>query len=338
MRSGKCKQLESQLLIGNMAIKLGIANAARLAGISSQRAYYYKQKVSNPNFRRYLHGQTPKRCKPVWLKKEIVRIVEETSTNNPNATLMNFKNEVAKQFNLSVSISFIARTIIKAGYRYKKNSNQRHYKFSQANQLYYREYIERIRTYNRRTIYYLDESHYSSKALTLDYGWTLKGTRRVQIEKKLPSKSYSVTLITSINEELEPTFVSSLREGSNNCQNFGAVLIEAIEQEYILPNSILVLDNASIHKAAAMLEYIRPLLQAYNIKMIYLPTYSPELNPCEKCFNQSKMYVRKNRKEDETVDEFKDLIYESFEQITRENMRAYYDHCIDCHFSVRFTI
>lgn len=336
MKQSKCLPWQAQRVIGQLALAQGTSVAARTAGITRQLANYYKKKVLMPNFRPYIHGHGPKRCKPMWLKKEIVRIAEETATLNCNATLKHFQREILREFGMDIKVQYIAKVLRKAGYSYKKNSKQRTYKFTEENQLCYRDYIGRISEIDRRTIYYLDESHFSSKALTQEYGWGLKGKRRVQTEKKLPNKSFSVTLITTINEDRRPTFISDLREESNNCHNFGEVLIDAIEAGFLVSDSILVLDNASIHKANDMLAYIGPLLAEYNITMMYLPTYSPELNPCEKCFNQAKMYVSKNRKDNETVDEFKQLIIESFNRITRENMQAYYDHCIDCHFSIRY--
>ena len=45
--------------------------------------------------------------------------------------------------------------------------------------------------------------------------------------------------------------------------------------EFPLPNSVLVIDNASIHKV----EGIRELVEDRGARLIYLPSYSPDFNP-----------------------------------------------------------
>lgn len=62
---------------------------------------------------------------------------------------------------------------------------------------------------------------------------------------------------------------------SFNTQSFQVFLDEFAKQ---LPSNrlnILVLDNAAVHKAKAL---VIPL----NLKLLFLPPYSPELNPAEK--------------------------------------------------------
>jgi transposase len=52
---------------------------------------------------------------------------------------------------------------------------------------------------------------------------------------------------------------------------------------------VLVADNSRLHHAEAILDDLYALLDANGIEF-YLPTYSPELNPCELCFGRAKRY------------------------------------------------
>jgi transposase len=55
---------------------------------------------------------------------------------------------------------------------------------------------------------------------------------------------------------------------------------------------VLVLDNVGYHKTCC----VRNLLQEYpNIKIEYLPPYSPELNPMETCWKVTKNSVTKSQ-------------------------------------------
>ena len=58
-----------------------------------------------------------------------------------------------------------------------------------------------------------------------------------------------------------------------------------------LPNSVLVVDNASIHKVAG----IRELVEESGMRLLYLPAYSPNLNPIELAFSTIKGWLRANR-------------------------------------------
>lgn len=55
------------------------------------------------------------------------------------------------------------------------------------------------------------------------------------------------------------------------------------------PKSVIVLDNATFHKGAAM----KKALEAAEHTILYLPPYSPDLNPIEHKWAQAKSYRRK---------------------------------------------
>ena len=58
-----------------------------------------------------------------------------------------------------------------------------------------------------------------------------------------------------------------------------------------LPLSVLVIDNASIHKVAGL----RELVEERGMRLLYLPSYSPDLNPIELSFSSIKGWLRANR-------------------------------------------
>jgi len=56
-------------------------------------------------------------------------------------------------------------------------------------------------------------------------------------------------------------------------------------------NSVLVLDNAKIHHDQELLEY----LDAFGVKVEFLPPYLPDLNPIESAFATIKKFLQRNR-------------------------------------------
>jgi transposase len=55
------------------------------------------------------------------------------------------------------------------------------------------------------------------------------------------------------------------------------------------PGDIVILDNLSSHKVAG----VRQAILAVGATLLYLPPYSPDLNPIEKLFSKLKALLRK---------------------------------------------
>ncbi len=65
----------------------------------------------------------------------------------------------------------------------------------------------------------------------------------------------------------------------------GAVFKASVEQVLsptLEAGDVVVMDNLPAHKVSG----IRELVQARGAKLIYLPPYSPNLNPIEKCWSK----------------------------------------------------
>jgi DDE superfamily endonuclease len=58
-----------------------------------------------------------------------------------------------------------------------------------------------------------------------------------------------------------------------------------------MPNSVLVVDNASIHRVAG----IRELVGGRGARLVYLPSYSPDLSPIGLTFSSVKAWLHANR-------------------------------------------
>jgi len=93
------------------------------------------------------------------------------------------------------------------------------------------------------------------------------------------------------------------------------------------PGDVLVLDNAQVHKANGIRDMLLALLVARNVRLIYMPTYSPELSPCELVFAQSKRYLRDRR----GLASFQTEMLRSYAGVTLRDVCAYYFQCIQ-HF------
>lgn len=78
----------------------------------------------------------------------------------------------------------------------------------------------------------------------------------------------------------------------------------------IEPNKVIVMDNASFHRKNKLYEICENANK--NLKLIFLPPYSPELNPIEKYWAKLKKNLKKIHKNNKTLEE---SIYQLFKVI-----------------------
>ena len=94
------------------------------------------------------------------------------------------------------------------------------------------------------------------------------------------------------------TFVAGLRtdgltaplvvDGAMNGDIFRAY-VEQVLAPTLKPGDIVILDNLSSHKVTG----VREMVEARGATLVYLPPYSPDLNPIEQAFAKLKSLLRK---------------------------------------------
>jgi transposase len=80
-----------------------------------------------------------------------------------------------------------------------------------------------------------------------------------------------------------------------NQWHFARFLIEMVEAGALADGDVLILDNASTHWGKATRAMIAELLHVAGVRLLFLPTYSPELNPTEFVWGRIKNYLRYHR-------------------------------------------
>jgi transposase len=130
---------------------------------------------------------------------------------------------------------------------------------------------------------FLDETGASTNMVRRT-GWSLRGERLVDAA---PHGHWKTT-----------TFVAGLRTTGIvapcvlDGPMTGAVFRAYVEQMLapsLAPDDVVVLDNLAAHKATGVQDAIR----AAGASLLYLPPYSPDLNPIEQAFAKLKALLRK---------------------------------------------
>lgn len=65
--------------------------------------------------------------------------------------------------------------------------------------------------------------------------------------------------------------------------------VEKVLAPSLSPGDLVVIDNLSAHKV----DGVRTLIEASGAQLLYLPPYSPDLNPIELVFAKLKALLRK---------------------------------------------
>jgi len=96
------------------------------------------------------------------------------------------------------------------------------------------------------------------------------------------------------------TFVAALRhdritapclfDGPINGETFEAY-VERVLLPTLKPGDIVIMDNLGSHKG----EVIRQMIEAAGARLMFLPAYSPDLNPIEMAFSKLKAHLRAAR-------------------------------------------
>jgi transposase len=89
----------------------------------------------------------------------------------------------------------------------------------------------------------------------------------------------------------------------------------------LAPGDIVVLDNLSCHKRARA----RELIEGAGCAVLFLPPYSPDLNPIERAFAKLKALLRKAGKR--SVDELWDFLGRVLDAFSPQECRNYFRHC-----------
>jgi len=109
-------------------------------------------------------------------------------------------------------------------------------------------------------------------------------------------------------------------EGATDAEVFEAFVTHLLVPK-LKPGDIVVLDNVGAHKPESALARIR----AAGARVLFLPPYSPDLNPIEYCWSKVKAFLKKF--EALTLATLDAAIARATELITSKDARGWFAHC-----------
>jgi transposase len=109
-------------------------------------------------------------------------------------------------------------------------------------------------------------------------------------------------------------------DGATDAEVFRAY-VEQVLRPTLRPGDIVILDNLRAHQAAG----IREAIEQAGAQVVYLPPYSPDLAPIERCWSKLKSILRTAKaRTREALDE---AIAQALATITASDARGWFQHC-----------
>jgi transposase len=126
-----------------------------------------------------------------------------------------------------------------------------------------------------------------------------------------------VTLLSSMS--LEGMGPSLVVEGSTTKAVF-ETYIEKVLAPALREGQVVVMDNLSSHKGSR----VRELIEGRGCELIYLPSYSPDLNPIEEAFSKIKGLLRKA--EARSRERLMGAVGGAISAVTPRDAKGFYEH------------
>jgi transposase len=134
-----------------------------------------------------------------------------------------------------------------------------------------------------RRLVFIDET-WAKTNMTPIRGWAPRGQKLVA---RAPfGKWRTLTFLAALRHDRIDA--PCVLDGPINGQSFTA-WVEQFLVPTLEPGDIVIMDNLGSHKGVA----VRKAIRAAGAKLLFLPPYSPDLNPIEQVFAKLKLLLRK---------------------------------------------
>lgn len=209
------------------------------------------------------------------------------------------------EFDILVSQSSIRRALKTAGWS-KKAARQ---KAKERNADLRDAYFHYISDFSSYQLVYVDESGCDKRIGFRKTGWSPRGTTPSQVTKFHRDQRYQILPAYA----QDGIVLSRVYQGSTDASFFKDFIRELLRYTKPFPGekSAIAMDNASFHRS----EDIEQMCLEAGVKLVYLPPYSPDLNPIEEFFAELKAFIQRH--------------WQSFEENPDQGFSTFLEWCVD---------
>lgn len=221
----------------------------------------------------------PRNITPLMLEALCDHLLEK-----PDLYLHEMELFLLDEFDASIPKSTISDALHRKGWS-KKTARRRAKERNADLRDDYCHLISEFRSYH---LIYVDESGCDKRIGFRRTGWSPYGTTPNQVSKFHRDQRYQILPAYAQDGVLH----FRIFQGSTDASFFEDFIEELLQHcgKYPEPNSVIVMDNASFHRS----EKIGQMCLDKGVKLVYLPPYSPDLNPVEEFFAELKAFIRRH--------------------------------------------
>jgi len=241
-------------------------------------------------------------CKLTEAEIELLKIELESTIHLSTQSVVTYAK---KEFDIKYTQSGMRDLLHRIGYEYKKPKLVPGNPDHDAQEIFAQQYEEFMHSKaNDMEVLFADAVHPEHNAMAA-YGWIKRGEKR---ELKTNSGRERLNLHGAINAE---TYQITIIESDTVNSDSTIDLLSAIEQAYPLSKKIfIILDNARYHYSKKVKEFLKDS----RLQLVFLPSYSPNLNLIERLWKFFKKKVLYNRYH-KNIDEFRKACIDFFRNI-----------------------
>jgi hypothetical protein len=126
-------------------------------------------------------------------------------------------------------------------------------------------------------------------------------------------------------DEKAPIFPYLVDRGTTTADDLLHFITKAKEHKYLSCGDFLIMDNCRVHTASYIQDRLMELAEEIGFRIVFLPAYSPELNPIEFLFGIIKNKVRALLHDGSN---FMDVVARGFGSILPRTVENCYYHTI----------
>ena len=239
---------------------------------------------------------------------------------NPSIYLREIRQKLLETTGVNASESTICRSLQRMGFTRKR---MQHVALQRSNVLI-GEYQADISLFDSNSLVFVDETGSDQRDALRNYGYSLRGYPAHSAKILFKGTRYSAIGVMSTTELLDSFVVEGTVDG-DVFYTFVQTSLLPYLQEFngVNPNSIVVMDNCSIHHLQEVIE----LIHCVGALVMFLPPYSPHLMPIEYCFSKVKLFLKEHEDVAQAVGDAKLLLRAAFASITPEDCLAWSTFC-----------
>jgi len=304
----------------------GPAKTCKIFTTTRPIAKYWREKVLNPN----LHsGKWGGSREHKYTKEDHLKIqmkLWDTCRLSPLSRLGEYRRacrSLGDKFK-KIGLSTISRVFASWRWSFKKPNRKQFNKYKSQNMTYYiavKHYLQNIPWVKLK---FIDESHFKSADLQRNKALGPKGQAVEVTSGSMNDETFSMTLMTTLDPNAPSPIVATLRTNSNCQWDFLDFVIYLLQEKHLVDGDLLFVDNSGVHWGGDAFPFLSNLLRTAGVTLLFLPKYSPELDPCEEIFAQIKSHLRCWRGHEKFWVE----IIKASAVVTYENVLSYYRHAI----------